>query len=138
MSREADLVEALEGLCAGEMDASGTALILGEDAWTKLSNGTHALARYRASAEGEAAPIDMVLYCPQCGAQHIDRPTKDWDNPPHRSHLCHACGCVWRPADVPTTGVRAVNTCGQADTWGWDGRSLDGAAKAVIAQEPRP
>lgn len=66
-------------------------------------------------------PIPMVLHCPKCGMQHIDEP-KDhplnpWLNPPHRSHLCHGCGTVWRPADVPTTGVKAVSTKGKADTW---------------------
>jgi hypothetical protein len=82
------------------------------------------------------APIDMVLYCPKCGMQHIDEPevlakvfachhadpmacdcdNKRWVNPPHRSHLCHGCDHVWRPADVPTNGVRAVTTVGKADS----------------------
>lgn len=74
------------------------------------------------------APIDMVLHCPACGAQHIDAadeidpyptPEKDaawWGNPPHRSHLCHDCGHVWRPADVATNGVAAVKTKGSADS----------------------
>ena len=61
--------------------------------------------------------IPMVLYCPECGEQHIDEATEGWDNPPHRSHLCHACKCIWRPADVPTTGVHGIETVGQADTW---------------------
>jgi len=82
-------------------------------------------------------PIDMVLHCPKCGLQHIDAPDglrvwggKDengmnhvseegpgaWDNPPHRSHMCHGCGHIWRPADVPTNGVQAVKTKGKADS----------------------
>jgi hypothetical protein len=61
-------------------------------------------------------PVDMVLFCPKCGLQHVDAPTPDWTNPPHRSHLCHECGCVWRPADVPTNGVAFIQTCGVADT----------------------
>jgi hypothetical protein len=73
----------------------------------------------------EAKPVDMVLFCPACGLQHIDRPevglgvlegTDDWANPPHRSHLCHRCGHIWRPADVPTNGVEAVQTRGKADS----------------------
>lgn len=40
-----------------------------------------------------------------------------WTNPPHRSHLCNGCGHIWRPADVPTTGVREIVTRGNADTW---------------------
>jgi acyl carrier protein len=78
------------------------------------------------------APIDMVLYCPACGKQHIDAPEPSmmamdaamfggdwpdrWTNPPHRSHLCHGCKHVWRPADVATNGVAAVKTVGKADS----------------------
>lgn len=73
-------------------------------------------------------PIDMVLHCPACGMQHIDKadeidpyptPEKDaawWGNPPHRSHLCRGCGHIWRPADVPTNGVEAVKTRGKNDS----------------------
>lgn len=72
------------------------------------------------------APIDMVLYCPVCHAQHIDAPDNDisahpdgsesrWTNPPHRSHLCHQCGTIWRPADVPTNGVKEIKTRGTKD-----------------------
>ncbi|WP_143188392.1 hypothetical protein [Burkholderia ubonensis] len=77
-----------------------------------------------------ASPIPMLLFCPRCGTQHIDGPEVgdidtgngihddvQWANPPHRSHLCHACGTIWRPADVPTNGVAAIQTRGKADTW---------------------
>lgn len=82
----------------------------------------------------EPQPIDMVLFCPACGKQHIDAPKPrralplgdgygtevvieaEWTNPPHRSHLCHGCGHIWRPADVPTNGVEAVKTKGKADS----------------------
>ena len=75
-----------------------------------------------------APPVDMVLHCPSCGIQHIDEPEPvvktaldpngvlTWTNPPHRSHLCHGCGHIWRPSDVPTNGVRAVGTKGKADS----------------------
>ncbi|WP_208455243.1 DUF3850 domain-containing protein [Burkholderia gladioli] len=73
-------------------------------------------------------PIPMLLFCPRCGTQHIDAPedaecdgevvhSAGWSNPPHRSHLCHACGCIWRPADVATVGVASIKTHGKADTW---------------------
>jgi hypothetical protein len=82
-------------------------------------------------------PIDMLLYCPNCGMQHIDAPepprmeqvpsrfaqmrsfqlAPTWDNPPHKSHLCHGCRCVWRPADVATNGVAELKTSGKGDTW---------------------
>lgn len=81
------------------------------------------------STDEREQPIDMVLYCPNCGMQHVDAPEEtdpatwtaerhgDWDNPPHRSHLCHRCGCTWRPADVPTNGVAEIKTKGNADSW---------------------
>lgn len=66
-------------------------------------------------------PIPMILYCPRCGLQHVDGPVpeKGWLNPPHRSHKCHnqSCGCIWRPADVETIGVRTIETRGKADNW---------------------
>lgn len=89
----------------------------------------------------QVAPIDMVLYCPKCGTQHIDRPDPDegWDNPPHRSHKCHnpECGCIWRPADVETNGIASTNTKGRDDTWfgGWSGRAQP-AAQAEAEQRP--
>ena len=72
----------------------------------------------------EPEPIDMVLFCPACGKQHIDAPVEvpghgmggEWTNPPHRSHLCAGCGHIWRPADVATNGVAAVSTQGKADS----------------------
>lgn len=65
----------------------------------------------------EAPPIPMVLHCPRCGTQHIDEATPEWDNPPHRSHACQKCGCIWRPADVATVGVATITTRGRADNW---------------------
>lgn len=50
-------------------------------------------------------PIPMLLFCPHCGAQHVDAPSGEWKNPPHREHLCGECGGLWRPANVNTTGV---------------------------------
>ena len=78
-------------------------------------------------------PIDMILFCPACGLQHIDEPDDPsdpvwsatpegdrehthWTNPPHRSHLCLGCGHIWRPADVATNGVRSITTRGRNDS----------------------
>lgn len=71
-------------------------------------------------------PVDMVLYCPKCGKQHIDAPDLDhdphyegaliWENPPHKSHLCHGCGHIWRPSDTPTNGVARTASGKDADT----------------------
>lgn len=65
----------------------------------------------------EAAPVPMLLNCPTCAAPHVDEKTEDWDNPPHRSHKCKYCGCIWRPSDVATTGVARITTKGKADNW---------------------
>lgn len=66
----------------------------------------------------DAAPIPMVLHCPSCGLQHIDKPDPDngWHDPDHRSHQCQGCGAIWRPADVPTKGAERIATRGKADT----------------------
>ena len=109
--------------------------------WQLLIQGIKEYARDYALAamqQGER-PIDMVLFCPKCGKQHVDapddrdcdkvrleihravnslrKPTPNiWTNPPHRSHLCHGCGHIWRPADVPPNGVQEVKTKGKADS----------------------
>lgn len=93
-----------------------------------------ALRQEAEAAESKlTAPIPMVLFCPACGEQHIDKddPCPDegcphygtqhshpdsWLNPPHRSHLCHGCGHIWRPADVATVGVVKTETSGKADS----------------------
>lgn len=81
-------------------------------------NGSLVARALLARALLDREPVPMVLHCPACGAQHVDAPDSEtgWTNPPHRSHLCHACGHVWRPADIATTGVVAVATRGQDDS----------------------
>lgn len=69
----------------------------------------------------EEAPIQLLLHCPVCHRQHIDEVDEatnpGWQNPPHTSHKCLHCGTIWRPADVPTEGVRSIATHGSSDTW---------------------
>lgn len=91
-------------------------------------------------AEGRE-PLPMLLFCPACGHQHVDKPDpeRDWTNPPHRSHLCATCGCVWRPADVATTGIAKILTRGQVDTWSLEEPSTPaGAHKAAIVEKETP
>jgi hypothetical protein len=100
------------------------------DIWLREVGGPIARA-VLAAAPPSPTPIDMVLFCPKCGVQHIDAPDhsilgfetaeghelpSDWTNPPHRSHLCSECGHVWRPADVPTNGVAEITTKGKVDS----------------------
>lgn len=49
-------------------------------------------------------PIPMLLWCPECGERHIDE--GEFATKPHHTHACQRCGMVWRPAIVPTCGVR--------------------------------
>lgn len=49
------------------------------------------------------SPVPMLLWCPACGARHVD--AGDYATKPHHTHACQACGMVWRPAIVATTGV---------------------------------
>ena len=89
-----------------------------------------AMMKAAALLQADAAPIDMVLYCPKCHTQHIDAPEpgklisggpsagrvrQGWTNPPHKSHLCHGCGHIWRPSDTPTNGVIATASGKDAD-----------------------
>ena len=116
------------------------------------------------AAPQSVEPIDMILHCPNCGKQHIDEakpctmgmecgsagvcyaaamgePNRcdAWANEPHRSHLCHGCGYIWRPADVATNGVKAIKTRGMDDHGpvpeGFRGLGLPGHAIAYMNQE---
>lgn len=54
-----------------------------------------------------AEPIEMLLFCPRCGMQHVDAPNavQGWTNPPHATHTCQGCGLLWRPSNENTTGA---------------------------------
>ena len=110
-----------------------------------LENPINVVCQKTAAQPGDIGrkSIDMVLHCPKCGLQHIDKDNyeelrieaaelgvdregdrelerwieeREWPNPPHRSHLCASCKHIWRPADVCTNGVLAVKTKGQEDS----------------------
>lgn len=87
--------------------------LVGDRALTPYGIGT--IARL-SSGTGfvEAFFSDLSLPAGQFAVNERDL---KWPNEPHRSHLCHGCGTIWRPADVPTTGVKAISTKGKADTW---------------------
>jgi len=50
------------------------------------------------------APIPMRIHCPGCGELHIDE--GEFATRAHHTHACQICGLTWRPAVVPTVGVR--------------------------------
>lgn len=57
------------------------------------------------------SPIRMLIFCPNCGLQHIDY--GEWATRPHHTHQCvgqgdrKGCGHVWDlfPNRTPTIGV---------------------------------
>jgi rubredoxin len=57
-----------------------------------------------AAVRGEGGSIPMRLNCPECRALHIDE--DEFATKAHHTHACQHCGLVWRPAVVPTVGVR--------------------------------
>lgn len=60
----------------------------------------------RVLAPHVTSPVPMLLACSVCDAKHVDE--GEWATRPHRTHLCHACGALFRPALVPTVGVAAL------------------------------
>lgn len=84
---------------------------------TEVLRHARNLLRALATRAEYSGPVNMIIFCPACGAQHIDAPNlaTGWTNPPHRSHLCHDCGNVWRHCDVLTNGVKSIISKGEKD-----------------------
>ena len=55
-------------------------------------------------ADPGVVPVPMRLFCPACHEIHLD--VGEFETKPHHTHACQHCGNVWRPALVPTVGVR--------------------------------
>jgi rubredoxin len=68
-------------------------------AFSKATSVTLASANIAATES-----IPMLLRCPECSVRHIDE--GEFATKPHHTHACQECGAVWRPAIVPTVGVR--------------------------------
>ena len=47
--------------------------------------------------------FNNILYCPDCGKQHLDR--RWWAHRPHITHTCAFCRYKW-DTDKPTIGVK--------------------------------
>jgi rubredoxin len=81
-------------------------------------------AMCRDSSANQTTPVNLLLFCPECGFQHIDKAQPDscetcgydrencqcevftaWLNPPHKKHRCHSCNYVWKPFEFPTNGI---------------------------------
>lgn len=74
--------------------------------------------------DGQLITVNMLIFCPKCGGQHIDAPEPEtgWGNPPHKSHTCHHCDTdgkptIFRVADFATNGVAKIATSGANDSW---------------------
>jgi hypothetical protein len=65
--------------------------------------------------EKQETPIPMILICPRCFIQHVDR--EEWATKPYRTHLCEHCGHKWRPANVPTVGVASLPPLPKRSPW---------------------
>jgi len=74
--------------------------------WRFLSfdGGTEPIAEHAATFGQEPEPVSMLLWCPECGERHIDEGA--FATKRHHTHACQHCGHVWRPAILPTVGVR--------------------------------
>lgn len=59
---------------------------------------------YSVELEEMKKPVPMLLHCPICTARHIDAGLFAIQS--HHTHACQSCGHVWRPAVIPTVGVR--------------------------------
>lgn len=57
-----------------------------------------------ATMPAKQEPIPMRLPCERCGELHID--VGEFATRIHHTHSCQHCGLTWRPAVVPTVGVR--------------------------------
>lgn len=51
-------------------------------------------------------PLKLVLFCPACRAQHIDR--GPWETREHLTHLCESCHHLWVASEVCSVGVEAL------------------------------
>jgi len=75
----------------------------------------------------ETTGVPMILDCPACHRGHIDE--DEWATRLHRTHRCAHCKNEWRPANVATVGVIALDS---AETTGLGSRA-DALAEDVRA-----
>lgn len=66
------------------------------------NNRDRAATHWQTVAERKRV-IPMLLWCPACGARHIEGELSD---KPHHTHACQQCGMCWRPCVEFTSGVQ--------------------------------
>lgn len=81
---------------------------------------TEALTSVRQQITERVRPTPLILLCPQCARQHIDR--DEWRTRLHHVHRCEYCAHEWDVGiysigstnlgdhDMPTTAARQANT----------------------------
>lgn len=117
------------------------ATVISQANFNKAADELERTADYDALRARLEAPFPMLLWCPRCGVQHVDAPDHKtgWMNPPHRSHLCHVCGCIWRPSDRATVGIAAISTSGKDDAWiGEEMLTMTEPRAAIAAKGEKP
>lgn len=62
------------------------------------------VAAFELLRDSDPTPAAMRLHCPACHGLHVDE--GEFATKPHHTHACQFCGAVWRPAIIPTVGVR--------------------------------
>lgn len=77
-------------------------------------------------------PVAMLLHCPMCCKRHVDE--GDFETKPHHTHACQYCGHVWRPAVVPTVGVRFLPGFTSSSATSSDDMSSPKYEKELIAE----
>lgn len=70
----------------------------------ELAEWVRAVAQIIDDDRMDSEPLHMRLPCPECGEMHVDE--GEFATKKHHTHACQHCGMVWRPALVPTVGVR--------------------------------
>lgn len=94
----------MSGLTYSELQLAAVALLTDLGPLNLDGLAAASRARLNAAIDAPPVPIPMRITCPDCGALHIDE--GEWATRVHHTHSCQGCGLTWRPAVVPTVGVR--------------------------------
>ena len=88
------------GPCAEQRHVEDAKRLVEGDGWATESLAVRVASLYAKLDE----PVPMLLWCPECRARHVDE--GEFVGKRHHTHACQSCGHCWRPAVVPTVGVR--------------------------------
>lgn len=83
--------------------------------------------------DNPAAPVPILLHCPECNERHIDR--GEFATKVHHTHSCQFCGMTWRPAVVPTVGVQFLPGFGPSAAEGGESRKVKAESSGGSRQQ---